>query len=183
MPSFGASLGETEQSFFGEMLGAVTDLNNIPKLIFVLKRISNVGLIFEGAPLHSGDLLDAEEEESGVISVCEEAGATAKLYTEELSDLFAREFSDLKSNDFILHRGVNTCLFGCPPLGLYTHGYEVATVEPVVRFYISRLFQRWDDQDLKCTAAQTEFFERYKDSWSEKGSQFMNFKLVSPTGA
>jgi hypothetical protein len=78
---------------------------------------------------------------------------------------------------------VSTCLFACPPLGLYTHGYQVETVEPVVRFYISRLFQLWDDEALKCTQAQAEFFERHKEAWLEKGSEFMQFKVVSATGA
>jgi hypothetical protein len=116
------------------MLGAVTDLHDMPKLIFVLRRTANVGLIFEGAHLHAGDLLTSEEEEAGEISVYEDAGVTDRLYTDELSELFAKEFPDLGGADFILHRGTNTCLFACPPLGLYTHGYEVETVEPVVRF-------------------------------------------------
>lgn len=180
MPSFGTSLGEIEQSFFEELLSPITDLINIPRLIFVLKRTAKVGLLFEGTQLHSGDLLDAEEEETRDISIYEDAGVLASLYTNELQDLFNREFPDLQKEDFIIHHGVNSCLFACPPLGLYTHGYEIETVEPVVRFYISRLFQCWDD-GARCTQIQDVFFKRYKNDWEEKQSDFINFKVVSPT--
>lgn len=181
MPSFGTSLGDAEHSFFDEMLGSVTDLGNMPRLIFVLKRTAKVGLLFEGTRLHAGDLLDAEDLEGGEISVYEDAGATAKPYTEELKSLFANEFPDLESDDFILHQGVNTCLFACPPLGLYTHGFEIETVEPVVRFYVSKLFQRWEDEDLQCTPVQSDFFKRHRGSWLKKKSEFIRFKVISAT--
>jgi hypothetical protein len=182
MPSFGATLGDTEQSFFDQMLGAVENLNDMPKLVFVFNRDAKVGLLFEGMRLHAGDLLDAEQLEGDDISIYEDAGATAKLYTKELSDLFAQKFPVLNQDDFILHRGVSTCLFACPPLDLYTHGYQVETVEPVIRFYVSRLFQLWDE-GAKCTPAQIAFFERHQDSWQDKGSEFMQFKLISATGS
>jgi hypothetical protein len=121
--------------------------------------------------------------EQGDISIYEDAGATTRLYTDELQDLFAQEFQTLIRDDFILHRGVSTCLFACPPLGLYTHGYEIEAVEPVVRFYISKLFQRWTEEGLKCSPEQTAFFERHKDSWQQQGSKFMQFTPVSPTGS
>jgi prephenate dehydratase len=180
MPSFGEALGDAEQAFFEEVLRSLTDLKDIPKLIFVLKRTANVGLIFEGTRLHAGDLLDAVQQEIGDIVVHEDAGATTKHYTDELRDLIWREFPDLKDSDFILHRGVNTCLFACPPLGLYTHGYEVETVEPVVRFYISGLFQCIEDE-ARCTPAQIAFFKRHRNAWLDKGSEFMEFKRVGPT--
>ena len=182
MRAFGASLGDAEQTFFDELLGLVKDLKDIPKLVFVFNRDAKVGLLFEGMELHAGDLLDAEQLESDEISVYENAGATAKLYTQELNSLFNQKFPALTQEDFILHRGVSTCLFACPPLGLYTHGYQVETVEPVVRFYISKLFELWDDEVLKCTPTQAEFFARHKEAWLEKRSEFMQFKVVSATG-
>ena len=177
MPSFGESLDDAEQSFFDELLGKVTDLKDMPKLIFVLKRTANVGLIFEGTKLYAGDLLDAEEQEIGEIEVYEGAGATEKPYTEELHNLFSQEFPDMNVGDFILHRGVNSYQFSCPPLGLHTHGYDEATVEPVVRFYISRLFQSVEDGAI-CTPDQVAFFERHRDEWMEKGSEFINFRVI-----
>lgn len=182
MRAFGASLGDAEQTFFDELLGLVRDLKDIPKLAFVFNRDAKVGLLFEGMELHAGDLLDAEQLESDEITIYENAGATEKLYTQELNSLFNQKFPALTQDDFILHSGVSTCLFACPPLGLYTHGYQVETVEPVVRFYISKLFKLWDDEVLKCTPAQAEFFLRHKVAWQEKGSGFMKFKVVSATG-
>lgn len=181
MRSFGASLGDAEQEFFDQLLTPVKDLSDLPKLIFVFNRDAKVGLLFEGTQLHAGDLLDAEQLESGDISIYESAGATAKLYTTELNCMFDREFQDLHQGDFILHSGVSTCLFACPPLGLYTHGYQVETVEPVVRFYIGKLFRLWADDVLQCTQAQTAFFERHKEAWLERGSEFMRFTSVAAT--
>jgi len=179
MRSFSSSLEDSQQSFFEQMLANITDLNDIPKLIFVFKRTAKVGLLFEGTRLYASDLLDVEELESGEISIYEEAGATAEPYTKELDSLFTETFPTLNHDDFIVQDGVSTCLFACPPLGLYTHGYEIDTVEPVIRFYISRLFQLWND-GAKSTPAQDDFFEHHKDSWQEKGSKFITFKKVSP---
>lgn len=172
-----AYLGETEQSFFEQLFESVKDINDIPKLIFVFNRTAKVGLLFEGARLYAGDLLDAEELENGNISIYEEAGAISKLYTAELDDLFKQEFPALLGDDFILHHGVSTCLFACPPLGLYTHGFEIETVEPVVRFYISKLIELIDN-GAKCTPSQMLFFERHKAAWQDKKSEFMQFKTV-----
>jgi prephenate dehydratase len=183
MPTFGASLGEVEQEFFDQLLEPVKDLKDLPKLIFVFNREARVGLLFEGTVLRAGDLLDAEQLERGDISVYEDAGILANLYTNELNALFTRYFPALTQKDFVRHCGVNTCLLACPPLGLYTHGYKLETVEPVVRYYISKLFELWNDEVLKnCTPEQMAFFERHKESWLEKRSEFIQFTTVSATG-
>lgn len=172
-----SNLGDVEQSFFEHLFDSVKSLDDIPRLIFVFKRTARVGLLFEGTRLYAGDLLDAEELESGDISVYEEAGVMSKFYTDELNSLFRREFPALLQDDFILHQGVNTCLFSCSTLGIYTHGYEVETVEPVVRFYISKLFELIDN-GAKCTPAQTQLFERHRDAWQDRRSEFMQFNVI-----
>lgn len=170
-------LGEAEQSFFEKLVESADSLDALPKLIFVFKRTSKVGLLFEGARLSRGDLLDAEEMEQGNISIYEDAGEMSRLYTEELKFLFAQEFPDLVKEDFILHKGVKTCLFACPPLGIYTHGYEIDAVEPVVRFYISKHFELIDN-GADCSADQSAFFERNKTAWQKRQSEFMQFKEI-----
>ncbi|MBY0576100.1 MAG: hypothetical protein K2P67_05845 [Gallionellaceae bacterium] len=177
MRPLGTILGDAEQSFFEQLFDSVSDLADIPRLIFVFKRTAKVGLLFEGGRLYAGDLLDAEEIEGGDISIYEDVGAMSKFYTDELCGLFRQEFPDLLQDDFVLHRGVNTCLFSCPTLGIYTHGYAVETVEPVVRFYISKLFELIDN-GAKCTPAQSQLFERHKDAWQDRRSEFMQFKIV-----
>lgn len=172
-------LGDSEQSFFEQMFSSANQLSDIPKLLFVLKRTAKVGLIFEGARLYAADLLSAEEIESNDISIYEKAGMTPGHYTDELRNLFTQEFPALLANDFILHRGVNTCLFACPTLGIFSHGYEVDTVEPVFCFYISKLFELIDN-GAKCTPEQTQLFEQHKDAWMEKGSNFIQFKVIDP---
>ncbi len=177
MRPLNAYLGDAEQSFFEQLFDTTNDLNEIPKLIFVFKRTAKVGLLFEGAPLYAGDLLDAEELEQGDILIYEEAGSMPKLYTDELATLFRQQFPSLIAQDFFIHHGVNTCMFACPTLGLYTHGYEVETVEPVVRFFISKLFELIDN-GAKCTPIQALFFEKYKVKWQESKSEFMEFETI-----
>jgi hypothetical protein len=172
------SLGEGEQSFFARILENVRNVAEIPRLIFVVKRTAKVGLLFEGSRLQVGDLLDAEEMERGDISVFQDVGTADELYTEGLQNLFTGEFEALKGSDFILHLGISACLFACPPLRLYTHGYEVQSVEPVVRFYVSKLFELWDDGDLTCNADEEAFFRRHEQAWRERRSEFIDFTKV-----
>ena len=182
MPSFsGSTLDETVQSFFEKMLDSVSDLSDIPMPIFVFDRNATVGLLFEGKPLRAGDLLDAEEQERENVLVYEDVGGIEKQYAQEIETLCKDEFHELCSADFIFHSGVTTCLFACPPLGLYTHGYKAEAVERVVRFFIHKLFELWDEDNLGCTPLQTQFFEKHKTVWQEKGSEFIKFEIINPT--
>ncbi|RYZ83132.1 MAG: hypothetical protein EOP04_20565 [Proteobacteria bacterium] len=141
MPALGYSLSDLQQSVFEKLLENVEHFNNFPKLLFVFGRESKVGLLFEGEALSEGDLLSIDQSVSDEIGVHEGVGSVKQPYTKQIRELFQEEFPDLNGHDFILHRGFNTCLFACPPLGIYTHGYEIEKVEPVIRFYIGRLFQ------------------------------------------
>ncbi|MDP3742718.1 MAG: hypothetical protein Q8Q76_00030 [Methylotenera sp.] len=171
-------LGEAEQSLFDNLFSEKSHINEVQKLIFVIKRSSKVGLLFEGQKLYSGDLLDAEELETSDIVVHEDAGKLSQLYSSELATLFQTNFTSLVDGDFVLHRGVNSCLFACPSLGLFTHGYEEETVEPVVRFYINKFFELIDN-GVECTLDQKAFFEKHLQAWREKRSEFIEFKIVN----
>lgn len=177
---FGASLGDAEQSLFTRIFERAKSLGDVPRLAFVFARESKVGLLFEGAPLYRADLLDAEEIESADIKVFEEIGAMKSLYSDQLRDLFSTEFPSLLGDDFILHEGVHTCLFACPPLGLFTHGFSKESVEPAIRFYIGRLFEQWVN-GLTCSDQQNEFFKKYYSEWEEHGSSFIEFKKIVAT--
>ena len=171
------SLGETQVSFFEQVFSTSLNLEDIPKLIFVFKRIERIGLLFEGEKFSSGDFLDAEELEAGEIVVHEDVGELDLSYTQELDKLISQEFSGLKQADFILHYGKNTYLFACPVLGMYTHGYNEATVEPVVRLYIDKMFE-FIDSGAKCSKKQITFFNRYKSEWEKKRSDFIEFTII-----
>lgn len=173
----GASLDESQISFFEQVFSNTLNFKDIPKLIFVFKRIEKVGLLFEGMQFFSGDFLDAEELEAGEIMVHENVGELDLSYTQEIDKLISEEFLDLKQADFILHRGENTFLFACPSLGMYTHGYDEDTVEPVVRFYIDKIFE-FIDNGTNCSKQQTAFFNRHKSLWKKKRSEFMNFTVI-----
>ena len=173
----GSVLDEDQELFFKEVFTGSNKLEDVPKLIFVFKRTANVGLLFEGEEFSAGDFLGAEELENGEIEIHENVGELERAYTQELDTIFTQEFPELKQGDFILHHGVNTVLFACPSLGMYTHGYEEKTVEAVVRLYIDRIFE-FIDNDGECSNEEREFFNLHKDSWEAKRSKFMEFTLV-----
>lgn len=173
----GVALDEGQASFFDKVFSNSSKLEDIPKLIFVFKRTAKVGLLFEGDQFFSGDFLDAEEIESGDILIHENVGELEEAYTKELDALITNDFPELNKADFILHYGIDTFLFACPPLGMYTHGYEKETVEPVVRFYINKVFE-FIDNEAKCSVEVTDFFDRYKKSWEENRSKFIEFTVI-----
>jgi len=177
MPAFGHSLSDAAQTFFDQLFSAASDINSVPRLLFVFKRTASVGLLFEGQKLTQGDLLDVEEIGTEEISVFEEVGAIAHKYSDGLRELCQSEFKDLVDHEFVFHQGVSTCLYACPPLGFYTHGYEPGAVEPVVRFFIGAMFQLIEN-GVKCTQDQAAFFQRYCDEWRNKGSKFVTFHQV-----
>lgn len=173
----GAVLNEEQISFFEKVFSSTLNLGDIPKLIFVFKRDENIGLLFEGKKFTSGDFLNAEELDTGEIVVHEDIGELELCYTQELDQLITQEHPDLKKADFILHRGDNTFLFACPPLNMYTHGYDEKTVEPVVRLYINKIFE-FIDNGAKCSKTQKALFNRHKNSWKKKKSEFIEFTVI-----
>lgn len=181
MPRLDTSVPEVTRALFTEILMA-QKIDDLPKLAFVFDWIDRVGLLFEGPKLLQGDVLDAESLENHEIEVHEEVGCIRTAYNKDLLSLFRSEFQELTSKDFILHEGANTCLFLCPPLGLYTHGFEVATVDPVFRFYIGRLFYLWSTKDMECTTEQKKFFERHRKAWGKNGIDFIKFHNISAAG-
>jgi len=177
MGAFKETLDEVQQSFFNELFDNPTDISSLPKLLFVFNRPGRVGLLFQGSPFSASDVLDAEEITESKILVHEAAGATDEPYCEQLAGLFSSEFPELTSDDFVLHVGEATCLFACPILGLYTHGFEAKAVEPAVRHIINRIFELIEAA-VPCTSEQQHLFMRHRDSWIEHGTNFITFKRV-----
>ncbi|MCF6282921.1 MAG: hypothetical protein L3J28_12070 [Candidatus Polarisedimenticolaceae bacterium] len=173
----GTVLDENQMLFFENMFSDAINLDDIPKPIFVFKRTAKIGMLFEGEAFYSGDYLDAEVLETGDILVHEDAGSLKQAYREGLVELFSNEFNCLLDNDFILHRGVNTVLFACPPLGIFIHGFEEKTVEPVMRIYLDKIFE-FIDNDGDCKSDEKELFKRYANEWKTKRSHFVDFTIV-----
>jgi prephenate dehydratase len=170
-------LDDEQASFFEKVFQDSFTLSEIPKLVFVFKRIDKVGLLFEGENYEAGDFLDAEQLEAGDILVHENVGELEIPYTEELHSLLSTEHQKLLQSDFILHRGVNTVLFACPTFGMYTHGFAEKTVEPVVRFYIDKIFE-FIDNGGRVTNMQNQFFKKHEGAWKKGRSNFPRFKVI-----
>jgi len=171
-------LGDDEQTLFESLFTYVDHVDEIPRLTFVVNRTERVGLLFEGKKLIAGDLLDAEQRDRDEIKVFEVAGSLERKYTSQLNEFFNETFPVLNGSDFILHEGQETCLFACPDLGIYTHGYDKSIVEPVIRFYISQFFKAIDD-NIPCTAKQKALYDKHYSAWKAQQSNFIDFVRVS----
>jgi prephenate dehydratase len=174
----GEALDDDQASFFEEMFRESIELSDIPKLVFVFKRTDKVGLLFEGEPFTAGHYLTSEQIELEDIIVHEEVGELKKAYTEELATLLAHEHSGILSEDFIVHKGSKTFLFSCPALGIFTHGFDDKTVEPVVRFYIDKVFE-FIDNGGEASDSQENFFKKHEKSWREQRSNFISFSVIT----
>lgn len=170
-------LGDVEQALFEGLFSRASHINEIHRLTYVVSRTGRTGLLFEGAKLFAGDILDADQISNNNIGFYEEVGVLEKSYSDELRDFFDEKFQNLNNSDFILHVGQASCMFACPLLGIYTHGYDVATVEPVVRFYISQFFEAIYN-GIECTKEQMELFNRHKNTWESNQSNFIVFTQV-----
>ena len=172
----GPALTDQQYTFFDKLFD-FDDLSLIPKLVFVFKRAASVGLLFEGDHFTSADFLDAEDISEGDIQIHEDVGELEQPYYEQLESLISDEFPSLCADDFVLHIGIDSFLFICPPLKMYTHGYDRDAVEPVVRLYIDKVFE-FIAADGSCTEIERSFFERNKKAWREEQSDFMEFTII-----
>ncbi len=180
MPAFQSTLSDVQKDFFEKLL-ETDNLDDVPRLLFVFNRLNeaaSVGLLFQGPILDEGDLLTAEMIDEKEIRVVEKAGNTPKQYTTELDQFLLKDFGPLQQGgDFIKHRGDNAWLFACPKLGIYTHGYDEATIEPAFRYYINKIFKLLN-RGLKCSAEQRAFFEKHEEAWKQRDADFIEFALV-----
>lgn len=174
-----ASLGKSEAEFFKNLFDNASHIDQIPKLLFVFDRTSKVGLLLQSnSELFIEDILGVETIEKNDLALHSSAGSIKEEYTEQISKLISTNFGELISQDFTVYYGNKTCIFICHTLGIYTQGYDKVLVEPVIRFYINSLFEAIYN-DTKCTSKQRAFYEKYKDEWLTKKSNFISFKTIT----
>ena len=169
-----SGLSDQELALFDNLFTNVDDISKIPRLIFVFELDDKVGLIFEGDQISAGDLLTSEEMQESDIRIYEEVGSLEMMYSETLKGLLETRFPTLTQGDFLIHNGSNTFMFACPALGIYTHGYKRDAVEPVVRFYMHKVFETIKG-GAKVTPEQRGFFSKYEAAWNANPLNFMQY--------
>jgi prephenate dehydratase len=150
-------------------------LDEVPKVLFVTKRSpSECGLLIESGFNTLPSHILTEGGYSSEVKVILDVGVTNSRYPDRINSFIKRNSLTAKKCDFIRHIGTNTCFFACPVLGVVTHGFEAAIVEPVVRRVIVKLFELIDS-GISCSKIQQVFFKKYKKTYYDKGIEFIKF--------
>lgn len=180
MPTLTRYLTDAQKDFFSHLLDTCEHIDDTPRPLFVFNRVdesASVGILFEGPQLQGTDLLAAEEVDVSAVQVFEEIGTLAHPYAAAVKSLLEDNFPPLLSGDFVKHLARGACFFSCKELGLFTHGYDASTVEPVFRYYVARLF-RLIENGAQCTPSQRAFFDKYRSEWLKRDAEFCEFTVV-----
>ncbi len=174
MPVPGKLLTDEQNTFLDQVFEQATDLNSIPKAIFVYNRSAvECGILFEVSPDILFSSVISEDVFAVDIVVKEGLGETRSQYIQEISMFLATEFQGMLNKDFIKHTGKDAYFFACPVFNIMTHGFNEKVTELIVRALIFRCFQLVD-QGVICTDEQKAFFEKYKEQYL-LGDQFIQF--------
>jgi prephenate dehydratase len=177
------SLTKGQHEYFDNLSNHAKSIDEIPKIIFVVKRDEGkCGVLIEGK-LKSEDIESPPEylDEEGAdpdILIKDYFGETSELYTDNLFKLFAAEFQDFSSADFIKLKGANSFFYCCPALNIATHGFDENLVEAVVRKTIAHYFGLIEI-DKNCTVTQRAFFDKHRNDFIENGEDFINFTTLA----
>lgn len=183
MPMRSVAFSDDQKALLNELTAEANSIDDIPNILFVTKRSPDkCGLLMEAEHKTLPDDILADEGYSTEIEVIQDIGRTNSKYGDTVYLLLGSEFSDHLKHDFIKHRSVknDTCFFACPPLEIIIHGFEENVVEPVMRLLIGKYFELYNN-GIKCTGAQTGFFEKYNDEYLEQGMDFIEFVDIGTT--
>ncbi len=173
---------ESQHSLFEQLTQDLKDLNQIAKVLFVVKREGGrCGILFESSlDFRKHENVSMEPDDEGMmpnITIKRNIGMTNRAYVNNCFDLFAREFPTILKHDFVKHKGANACFYACPPLNIFTHGFDATVVEQVVRKIIDLSFNLIDN-GIFCSKAQQIFFKKYKKRYYERGVKFIQFTII-----
>lgn len=173
---------ESQHSLFEQLTQDIKDLNQITKVIFVVKREGGrCGILFESSlDFRKHENVSMEPDDEGMmpnIIIKRNIGMTNRAYVNNCFDLFRREFPAILKYDFVKHKGSNACFYACPPLNIFTHGFDAVVVEQVVRKIIDLSFNLIDN-GIFCSKAQRIFFKKHKKKYYEKGVNFIQFTTI-----
>ena len=179
MPIRTFSSSEEQEALIDALMGEATTIDEIPRVIFVVKRqLGLCGLLIEAKEeVLAYDFL-TEEGHSKEITVISSIGETNLPYSLRIKNFLHPISKEYPSYDFIRHRGRQTCFYACPSLDIVTHGFEEEIVEPVVKQIINKYFELYVNSAINCTEPQRAFFDKYKAQYYQQGKDFIKFKDI-----
>jgi len=177
MPGIEGSLSDEQHDLFDYFLEDISHLDEIPKIIFAAeKEYGKIRLLLEhkvnGSTKHFPDIDFMSD-----VNILNDIGSTKLLYTEEVKNFLPSRYGDSLSKDFVKHIGVQTYFYACPSLNILVHGFDEDIVEVIARESIVNHF-RAIERGSERSQAQEDFFNRYKDDYLEKGTEFPVFEYA-----
>jgi len=175
---FSVTSDEDQTVFFNELTSAVKTSADLPRIVFAARRAPDrCGLIVESTFGQLPENILSEDGYTSEIRILPRVGSGPERYGRRVHEFLGQKFPRALKHAFVRHIGTKPCFFACPALGMLTHGYDLAVVEPVVRRYIAKWFQLVDD-GLTCTNQERKFFEKYRMAYYTSAETFFEFKTV-----
>lgn len=175
---FSIASTDDQTMFFNELTSFAKNSNNLPRIVFATRRAPDrCGLIIESESKRLPETILSEDGYSSEIRIMPHIGGSPEKYAQRVRAFLDDKFPKALQHPFVRHIGTKPCFFACPALGMLTHGYDLAIVEPVVRRYIGKWFQLVDD-GLDCTADERKFFQKYRSAYYKSSEHFFNFTTV-----
>ena len=177
MPIPYPTLTEEQHELFDNLVKDAHSIDEIPKIVLIFKRgPAKCGMLIESRNMELSTSITDEGYVSDIL-IKTGFGKTSKEYSNFALIFVKKEFKKSFSHDFIKHLGTQTCLFSCPALNIMTHGFDALVVEQITRRIILKYFELID-KGLACSLIQKRFFNKYKQAYYRKGSDFIDFVQI-----
>jgi prephenate dehydratase len=175
---FSVASTEDQTIFFQELTSFAQKSLELPRIVFATRRNPDrCGLIIQSEFRKLPENILSDDGYSSEIRIRPHIGDCSEKYADRVHSFLKKKFPNALKHPFVKHVGTKPCFFACPAIGVLTHGYDVAIVEPVVRRYIAKWFQLIDD-GLECTTLERKFFEKYRKAYYKSAENFFNFARV-----
>ena len=139
-----------------------------------LKEDGRVHLIIEHHDLAGEDIISEDSDELEVST--KQVGSLNKPYGVLAKKMMGNTFGlDIQEYDFLKHIGTKSCLFFCPALNIYLHGYNADIVEDFIKIFIEKYFIKYSE-GIPTNSEQKSFFDRNFSSFEEYSMR--NFKFI-----
>jgi len=169
------TLDENQHKFFDTVFDVETNhLNDVAKPTFVRSKNSDrINIIFESDTVAGQDIISDETDDIEIST--KEVGTLKNAYGPLTNKLLSQSFGlNSDTHDFLKHQGKNTCLFFCPPLGIYIHGFEPEIVETVTKTVIAKHFEKFA-RGIDVTDEQQCFFDKHYESFQSQSMREFRF--------
>jgi len=176
MPNPSENDGSIQHMFLDTLFGdSGESMDDLAKPTFIrLKEDGRIHLIIEHHDEAGEDIISEDSDELEVTT--KKIGSLDKPYGLLAKNMLSNTFGlNNGSHDFLKHIGTQSCLFFCPALNIYLHGYNAGIVEDFIRRVLEKYFVKYSE-GLSINGEQQVFFDRNFDAF--KASSMREFEFV-----